>query len=106
MDGFETSTRDPSAIVDRYRAIGLYGGLFFGGIVGIVVAGPHFQEWSSARSLLTIAGSLAVGGLVGYLAGEIAIASHVSGSGSGFRRGAGSSDGDDHGGGGDVGGSD
>ena len=98
--------RDASAIVSRYRLIGLCGGLFFGGIVGIASAGPHFHDWSTVRSMLTIVGALALGGLIGYVAGEIAIASLASGPGSGFPGGADGSGGGEHGGGGDGGGDD
>jgi uncharacterized membrane protein YeaQ/YmgE (transglycosylase-associated protein family) len=88
MESINTSPRDVSAIIKRYRSNGLFGGLFFGVLVGIVVAGPHFHEWSAERSMLTIIGSLIVGGLVGYLAGEIAIASLSSGPGSGLAGGS------------------
>ena len=90
MDRIESSPHDASAIVNRYKSIGLFGGLFLGGVIGIMVAGPRFDEWSAARSALTILGSFVLGGLLGYIAGEIAVTSFASGPGSGI---AGSADG-------------
>src|SRR5258706_1893801 len=104
MGSIETSPRDVNAIVNRYKSIGLFGGLFLGAVVGIMVAGPHFHEWSAARSMLTIFGSLALGGLIGYVAGEIAVASLASGPGSGFAGGDGGGGGGSGVGGGDGGG--
>jgi hypothetical protein len=74
MNGVDTSPRDMKAIIARYREIGLIGGLAFGGVVGVMVAGPNFREWSWLRSVVTIAGSVGIGGLLGYIAGEIAVA--------------------------------
>jgi len=109
MGSIETSPRDVNAIVNRYKSIGLFGGFFLGGIVGIMVAGPRFHEWSAVRSMLTIFGSLALGSLIGYVAGEIAVASLASGPGSGLAGGSDGGVGDgggsgDGGGGGDSGG--
>ena len=83
----ETSSRDANAIVNRYKLIGLFGGLFLGGIVGIMVAGPHFHDWPAAQS-----------GLIGYVAGEIALGSQASGPGSGLDRESGGGSGGGHGG--------
>lgn len=94
----ETSSRDANAIVNRYKLIGLFGGLFLGGIVGIMVAGPHFHDWPAAQSILTIVGALALGGLIGYVAGEIALGSQASGPGSGLDRESGGGSGGGHGG--------
>ena len=104
MNSVETSPRDVKAIVDRYKTIGLLGGLFLGGVTGVMVAGPNFPEWSGARSLLTIFGSVGLGGLIGYFAGEIAAASLVSGAGSGSGSGTGGAGGGGGGGHGDSGG--
>ena len=101
MSGVETTRRDVQAIVERYRAIGLYGGLFVGAVIGVLVAGPHFREWSSARSLLTIAGSAGLATFIGYFAAEIAVASLASGGAADISGGAGDVGGP---GGGDAGG--
>jgi hypothetical protein len=89
MSSVDTSPRDVKAIIERYRAIGLYGGIFLGAVVGVMVVGPNLSEWSGSRSLLTIFGSIALGALVGYIAGEIAVASITSGSGPGLGGGSG-----------------
>lgn len=89
MGSIDTSPRDVKAIVVRYKTIGLLGGVFLGAVVGIMVAGPNFREWTEIRSLSTILGSIAVGGLIGYIAGEIAVASQASGCGPGIAGGAG-----------------
>jgi hypothetical protein len=104
MSNVDSSPRDVNAIITRYKSIGFFGGLFLGGVVGVVAAGPHFAEWSGFRSVVTILGGFGVGGLIGYIAGEIAIGSQASGafSGIGGGGGDGSSTGDS--GGGDSGG--
>jgi len=48
-----------------------------------MIAGPNFREWSWMRSLVTIVGSLGVGALLGYIAGEIAVAGLAGGPGGG-----------------------
>lgn len=78
-NSIDTSPRDVSAIEARYRAIGLFGGLFIGAMVGVMVAGPNFREWSGLRSLATILGAFGVGGVLGYIAGEIAISNLTAG---------------------------
>jgi hypothetical protein len=83
MSSTDTSPRDAIAIVERYRSIGLVGGLFVGGLAAAMIGGPHFSDWSMTRSLVTLLGSVALGGLIGYIAAEIAIASQASGPGLG-----------------------
>ena len=108
MSDVDTSARDATAVIVRYKKIGLFGGLFLGAVVGIMVAGPKFGEWSSARSMLTILGSTGVGALIGYIAGEIATVSLASGTGPGIGGGtsSGGISGGGHGDGGGDGGGD
>jgi hypothetical protein len=106
MSSIDTSPRDVKAIADRYKSIALFGGIFLGGVVGVMVVGPNFREWTGMRSLLTIVGSVGLGGLAGYLAGEIAVATLASGGGPGLGGGAGDGGVDGGGGSGDGGGGD
>ena len=99
MGSTETSPRDVNAIIERYKSIGLFGGLFLGGVIGVIVAGPRFHEWSAARSTLTILGSLLLGAFLGYVAAEIAVGSLLSGPGSGIAGGSDGGGGDGHSGG-------
>lgn len=91
MSSVDTSPRDVKAIVARYKAMGLIGGLFLGAVAGVMIAGPNFREWSGMRSLVTIAGSLGIGAIAGYFAGELAVGGHASGSGAGIHSGSGDS---------------
>ncbi|QJR09494.1 hypothetical protein DSM104443_00538 [Usitatibacter rugosus] len=110
MSSTDTTPREASAIVERYRSIGLVGGLFVGGLAAAMIGGPHFSDWSMTRSLVTLLGSVGLGGLIGYIAAEIAIGSQASGPGigdgdhSGDHAQDGSASGGDGGGGGDSGG--
>ena len=94
MSSIDTSPRDVSSIIERYRTIGVVGGLFLGAIVGVMVAGPNFREWSWVRSLTTIGGSTIVGVVAGYIASEIAVGGLAGGPGHGLSsdEGAGSDD--------------
>lgn len=89
--------REPAgqAAVQSYRAYGLFGGIALGGFVGILVSGPHFDEWAASASLALILACAAGGALIGWL-----FLSIVSGSVAG-----GGAWGTGHGEGGDVSGS-
>ena len=83
------------------RAFENYGfiyGLTLGGVVGVVVVGPHFHEWSFFVCLGIILGCGIGIGVLGHLAVAIAYGSTASGFGVASDTDSGSSDG---GGGGD-----
>lgn len=72
---------------------------------GVIVAGPHYNEWPDVRPMLTVVGSLFLGGVVGYPGGEMAVASIASGPGPGSAEGSdGGAGGGGESGGGDGGG--
>lgn len=66
-------------VVRRWRSIGICGGVLLGASVGIAVAGPHFQEWSVTKSLLSILSATGFGGLIGFVSGAIISANVISG---------------------------
>ena len=96
------SNRRAAPVVERYRSIGLFGGLLVGGVAGVMVAGPFLHEWSFLKSAVTVLGCFSLGGLLGYGAAALVIGSEAS-PGIAFQSGdsSGGSDGD---GGGDGGG--
>src|SRR5690348_17065948 len=83
MSSVDTSPRDVKAIIARYKAIGLFGGLFLGAMVGVMIIGPNMRDWSWARSLATFLGAAILGGIAGYFAGELALGGSSAGPGSG-----------------------
>ena len=83
MTDVDTSHR-ATEVVRKYRSIGLIGGFGLGALAGVMVAGPHFSEWALGRTAMTIGGATFLGGLIGYIAAEIAIAREASGCGPGI----------------------
>ena len=78
-------------------------GLAFGAAIGVLIAGPHFREWSFLASVGMILGCGVGFGLLGYVAIAIAYGSAAGGFGtsSGIGGdGSASGDGGDGGGGG------
>ena len=61
--------------VRRFRTAAVFGGLFFGALVGVAATGPNLAEWPFARALGTIVGAGILGALVGFLFVEIALRS-------------------------------
>lgn len=53
-------------ITRQYRTYGLMGGVAIGLLTGILVSGPHFQEWPVGRSLIFILCSAAGGAVIGW----------------------------------------
>lgn len=49
------------------RSTGLVAGLGLGVAVGVLIAGPHFHDWSALTSAALILASAGLGALVGYL---------------------------------------
>jgi hypothetical protein len=74
-----TGTPEGHLKIKRFRQYGFTGGFSLGAIVGFMVAGPHFHEWSFVRSASTILGSGVVLGFLGFLAIVIAYGSLVAG---------------------------
>lgn len=94
------------ATARSYRGYGLFGGVAVGLFAGVLVSGPHFEEWSAAASLALILACAAGGALIGWLFLSIAAGSVAGGGawgaghvGEGDASGVGG-----HGGGGDDGG--
>lgn len=93
------------AAVRSYRAYGLFGGIALGGLTGILVSGPHFDEWAASASLALILACTAGGALIGWLFLSIASGSVAGGGawGTGHGEGGDMSGIGDHGSGGDDG---
>lgn len=60
-------------ITRQYRTYGLMGGLAMGLLSGVLVSGPHFQEWPVSRSLVLILCFVAGGALIGWTLLAIAV---------------------------------
>jgi hypothetical protein len=104
MDHLPTRDENGKPSLRAFENNGLVYGLPLGALVGIMFAGPHFNEWSLLKSLGTIFGCGIGAGILGYIA--IAIAYGSTAAGFGITSGAGddgSSSGGDGGGGGDGG---
>lgn len=100
------SKRRAAAVVERYRSIGLLGGLLVGGVAGVMIAGPNLREWSFLKSAVTVLGCFSLGGLLGYGAAALVIGTEASPgiavlSGDSSAGSDGDSGGDGGGGGGD-----
>jgi len=100
------SVEDNLKALRRYRSYGLWGGLFFGTMVGIVIGGPQFREWENPVSTWAtmIASCAAVGAIVGFFFLGLVPQStgtgfYDAGSGSGVDSGGSDSGGSDSGGG-------
>ena len=81
--------------VAAFREYGSLYGFVLGAIAGVLIAGPHFHEWSFIASLLTIFGGGALIGLLFHVAIALAYSSQAVGN-TGV--GGGSSSGNDSGG--------
>jgi len=100
--------REPAgqAAARNYRAYGLWGGIALGGFTGILISGPHFDEWSAGVSLALVLACTASGALIGWLFLSIASGSVAGGGawGAGHAEGGDASGAGGHGSGGDDGG--
>lgn len=61
--------REPAgqAAARKYGGYGLFGGVALGLLVGILISGPHFDEWSASASLAIVLACAAGGALMGWL---------------------------------------
>ncbi len=64
-----------------YENNGLLYGAFLGALVGVLIAGPHFADWSIEKILAAIAASSAVLGMTGYFVMSIIFAGLSEGLG-------------------------
>jgi hypothetical protein len=60
-----------SQVSRRYARYGIFGGFGIGAIIGVLVSGPHFYEWSSGLSLAVIFGSAVAVAAIGWFASSI-----------------------------------
>jgi hypothetical protein len=67
------------AAVRRYRGYGLFGGIAMGLFTGVLISGPHFDEWSASASLALVFACAAGGALIGWLLLSIASGSLAGG---------------------------
>lgn len=83
--------REPAgqAAARGYRAYGLLGGIALGGFTGIVISGPHFDEWAAEASLALVLACTAAGALMGWLFLGIATGSLAGGGAWGAGHGEG-----------------
>lgn len=88
----------------RLRNYGFRYGLALGGVVGVILAGPHFQEWPFFTSLGVILGCGIGAGVLGHLAIAMVYGSAASGFGVASCGSIGGSDSGGGDGGGDGGG--
>lgn len=69
------------AVVPTFENNGLLYGALLGALVGVVIAGPHFNDWSIQKILASVAVLSAVIGAAGHLAVWIAYAAIAAGPG-------------------------
>jgi flagellar motor component MotA len=72
-------------VLAKYEGYGLLGGFVAGLIVGVLLSGQHFKEWSALELFLVVGGGAAAGALGGFLA--VTIGAVVAGLGDGGSRG-------------------
>ena len=63
----------------RYRSYGLFGGAALGLFAGVLISGPHFDEWPAGASLGLVLACAAAGALIGWLFLGIATGSLAGG---------------------------
>lgn len=81
----------------------MFGGAAVGLFAGVLISGPHFEEWSASASLALVLACATGGALIGWLFLSIASGS-VAGGGAWGAGGGDASGVGGHGGGGDDGG--
>jgi hypothetical protein len=63
------SVGDNLNTIKRYRSYGLWGGLFLGTLIGILIGGPQFREWQTPLKTwgIVVACCSAVGAITGFI---------------------------------------
>lgn len=69
----------------KYRRRGGVGGLGLGLLVGVLVSGPHFYEWSPTLTAAVIFGGASVGAAIGWFFASAVVG--FLGSGPGYGEG-------------------
>jgi hypothetical protein len=80
----ENKIREPAAQIAamKYGGYGLFGGVALGLFAGVLISGPHFDEWPAVASLALVLACAAAGALIGWLFLGIATGS-LAGAGHG-----------------------
>ncbi len=68
------------AATRKYGGYGLFGRIALGLVVGVLVSGPHFDDWPALTSLALVLACAAVGALLGWVSLGIASAGVASGA--------------------------
>lgn len=68
MGAYVSSKTSAQLVVRKYQGYGLFAGASLGIVIGILLSGPHFFEWSAGESLEVILGCAAIGAWVGWIA--------------------------------------
>jgi hypothetical protein len=94
------------SVARSYRGYGLFGGVAVGLCAGVLISGPHFDEWSASASFALVLACATGGALIGWLFLSIVSGSVAGGGawGAGHAEGGDASGVGGHGGGGDDGG--
>jgi hypothetical protein len=75
----EVCTNTGQVTLRRYKQYGLVGGIALGLLLGVLLSGPHFFEWSFGLSLAVISGCMAGCAAMGWFATAIATGSLAGG---------------------------
>ncbi len=79
------SFKHKTEVLHKYRGYAVWGGAMLGLIASIIATGPHLLDWGNPLSTwgAIVAGSGAVGALVGYLFFPLVVGSQSSSGESG-----------------------
>jgi hypothetical protein len=67
MSIHQTRSITGQLVLNKYRQRGVFCGGGLGLLVGLLVSGPHFYEWSPMLAASVILGSAAAGAAIGWL---------------------------------------
>ena len=71
----------------RFEGYGFWIGLGLGALIGFLISGPNFHDWTVGKTIGVIVAFTIGGAVAGYFAGPSAIASETRGQGLGVGMG-------------------